>query len=606
MTRWLTTALFAGAFLIAVSQAAADVRVTSHPYVRAGGGSDLTIASCSSTASDPEPDAAVPEPGDEGAALRQQNEPAAAVDPSNPRHMTAGSNDYCTSATIGDVWAGFYYSADGGGTWTDSLLPGYPTDTSTPGQASPLFGLVSGAGDPSQAWDLDGHLYYAGIAFNRVRPANGSIWLARYSWPGASAAPTYEFTSLVSRGTPTAFGIGHFEDKVMVEVDRGVDSPYEGNVYICWTRYTSSASNNFVEFVRSTDGGHTFTRQKLSSGIHGNQFCDVTVTRDGTVFVGWEQYAFRNGRQTDAVAWAKSTDGGRSFTKPGIAATFTPWIPQDSGSGECGDGPLACPSGYVFHRGGTAVRITSDPTADGDPDAAYVVYDAIVPGTEAPTGTTYGTVSPGIGGQIGVFLVGTTNGGTTWSEPALIDPQPTGHQYFPDIDADGGSLHAMWQDSRFDCAAGPPGRDFTAVPVANLWVAANPPGSVSCEDPPGSDTAGLTTMYAVSSDGGANWESEPVADALTMPQYEQFGARDDAFFGDYNFISAESGTVLIDWTDQRDTIPGDDPRYTNGDGTDGFDVDMCVVETAPGVFSGNRCPNSGGLDQNIYGAIVVP
>jgi hypothetical protein len=110
----------------------------------------------------------------------------------------------------------------------------------------------------------------------------------------------------------------------------------------------------------------------------------------------------------------------------------------------------------------------------------------------------------------------------------------------------------------------------------------------------------------VSPDGGANWESEPVADALTMPQYEQFGARDVPFFGDYNYISAESGVVLIDWTDQRDTVPGDDPRYTNGDGTDGFDVDMCVVETAPGVFSGNRCPNSGGLDQNIYGAIMVP
>jgi hypothetical protein len=102
---------------------------------------------------------------------------------------------------------------------------------------------VSGAGDPSQAWDLDGHAYYAGIAFNRNRPANGSIWLARYNWPAAAAAPQYEFTSLVSRGTPTAFGIGHFEDKVMVEVDRGVDSPYQGNVYICWTRYTSSGSN---------------------------------------------------------------------------------------------------------------------------------------------------------------------------------------------------------------------------------------------------------------------------------------------------------------------------------------------------------------------------
>jgi hypothetical protein len=108
-------------------------------------------------------------------------------------------------------------------------------------------------------------------------------------------------------------------------------------------------------------------------------------------------------------------------------------------------------------------------------------------------------------------------------------------------------------------------------------------------------------MYAVSPDGGANWSSQAVAEALTMPQYEQFGARDVPFFGDYNYISAESGVVLIDF--QRDTVPGADPRYTDGDGTDSFDVDMWVVETEPGVFSSNQCPNSGGLDQNIYGAV---
>jgi hypothetical protein len=91
-----------------------------------------------------------------------------------------------------------------------------------------------------------------------------------------------------------------------------------------------------------------------------------------------------------------------------------------------------------------------------------------------------------------------------------------------------------------------------------------------------------------------------------MPQYEQFGNRDIPFFGDYNYISAVGSTVLLDWTDTRDTVPGTDPRYTNGDGTDGFDVLQCRTETSPGVWSADTCPNAGGLDQNIYGAVVTP
>ena len=58
----------------------------------------------------------------------------------------------------------------------------------------------------------------------------------------------------------------------------------------------------------------------------------------------------------------------------------------------------------------------------------------------------------------------------------------------------------------------------------------------------------------------------------TMPQYEQFGNRDVPFFGDYNYVDSAAGSVLMNWTDERETVAGVDPRYTNGDGTDGFDV----------------------------------
>ena len=633
MRHGLTIALCAVAALSVAGPALADVEISDQTYVRHDGGTDVTIASCSS-------DANTTTAGGE----RQQNEPAAAVAPNNPAHMTAGANDYCTVPSTTDAWAGFYYSSNGGASWTNSLLPGYPTDTSAAGQASPLYRFVAAAGDPVQAWSTTGKLYYGGIAFNRARPNNGSIWLARYDWPMVATAPRYEFTTLVSRGVP---GSGPFEDKVQLEVDKGVASPHAGNVYMCWARF-QGAGNNSVQVARSTDGGRTFDIQKVSEGVHGSQFCDIAVTRNGTVFVAWRQFEFSPGASTvqnDAVAWVKSTDGGRSYSKPAVATTFTHWdltdhfgAPAAAGQAlfdaclaadytvgacragpeprndarDCGDGPLLCQSGYVFHRAATQVRIAADPNgAPATADDAYVVYDASVPTSLTPTGTSYGTIESGVGSQASIYFVKTTNGGATWTggtggaDATRIDAWPVGHQFFPDIDAEGGVLHAVWQDSRSDCATGPAGGDFRTVPIANDAVSTNPPGGVSCAGTAlaNPDGAGVITRYATSSTFGASWTAETVSTAVTMPQHEQFGNRDVPFFGDYNYIDAVGATVLMDWTDHREVREGPDPRYPI-DGVDGFDVFQTRVCTGTPLTCGaDTTPNAGGLDQSIFGAV---
>jgi len=588
-----------------------DVKVTDRPYARFDGLTDAATTACTAN-------------------NRQQNEPSAAVAPHDGDLMVSGANDYCTVPTFGGTWAGFYYSNDAGATWSNSLLPGYPTDTTPKGRASPLFGLANNAGDPVQAWDNDGHVYYAGIAFNRARPANGSLWVARYDW-SSGPAPKYEFTTLAARGTPSPIFLGLFHDKIMMEVDRGADSPHDGNVYACWARFTASGPNNGIFLVRSTDGGLTFSNpQKISDNIHGSQFCDIAVTSDGTVFVAWRQFEFmpdRGQRQDNAVAWVKSTNGGAKFTKPAIAAPFLGWdagdqtaAPADYGAAkyeaclagdgtlgpcagpdpqatarDCGDGPFTCQSGYVFLRADTQVRITADP--NGDPDEVFVVYDASVPGTETATGTTYGTMGSGTGSQASVYFIRTTNGGGSWTSPSRIDPQATGHQFFPDIDAADGVLHAVYHDSRIDDSTGPAGGDYRTVPISNQWVADNPPGAVS-------SGPGLETFYGTSLDGGASWTTTLVSSVAQMPQYEMFGNRDVPFHGDYNYISAADGRVFMAWTDTRDVVAGTDPRYPV-DGGDGFDVLQCRVQDDDGVWGDDTCPDSGGLDQNIYGAVLL-
>jgi hypothetical protein len=598
----------AAAFALAAS---ADVKITDQGYVRHDGGSDVTIANCNSEASDPTPDGAPPG-GDgtiEGSGERQQNEPTAAIDPVNPMHMTAGANDYCAVQTVGDAWAGFYYSPNGGASWTNSLLPGYPTDTSDAGKLSPLFRFVGGAGDPVQAWDRAGNLYYAGIAFDRVRPVNGSIWLARYHWPMVATSPTYEFTTLVSKGTPTPFGIGHFEDKVEVEADKGAASPFQGNVYVCWARF-SGAGNNFVELATSTDGGKRFRIQKISESVHGNQSCDIGITRTGTVFVGWRQFDFTPGedvpqKQHDAVVWVKSTNGGRSFTKPAVAFEFTHFDMTDRGlSGgrarDCGDGPLACQSGYVFGRVDSGPRLAADPVG-GDGDEAYVVVEATVPGSETATGTTYGTVANGTGSQGSIYFSRTTNGGASWSAPTRVDPQAKGNQFYPDVDIDSGTLYAVYHDSRNDNASGPPGTagDFRTVPFGNVWVG-GAAGSVA--------GLGLETWYSSSTDGGATWSHAKASAVQYLDNYEQFGNRDVPFFGDYNYVDVDGAKVLMNWTDSRETVGGTDPRYDDpavapDNGTDGFDVIQCRIFSG-GAWSADNCANAGGLDQNIFGLVI--
>jgi hypothetical protein len=149
------------------------------------------------------------------------------IDPTNPT-WRCELNDYCDT-DLGGGWMGLAYSPDQGESWTPSKIPGYPSDTSAEGAASPLHGRQLEAGDPLLAFDNDGNLLAGGIAFNRVNPQNGDVWVASYaSTPHPSGYPKdYLRTVVVGQGTPALAGI--FQDKPELEVDR-TGGPHDGNV----------------------------------------------------------------------------------------------------------------------------------------------------------------------------------------------------------------------------------------------------------------------------------------------------------------------------------------------------------------------------------------
>ncbi len=87
-----------------------------------------------------------------------------AIDPRNPSIIVAGAQDYnlqCCSASA-HRWHGYYRSTDGGQTWSDGLLPGFPGDNSPQGLSS-LLHRSNATSDPVLTFDNHGNVYYAGL-----------------------------------------------------------------------------------------------------------------------------------------------------------------------------------------------------------------------------------------------------------------------------------------------------------------------------------------------------------------------------------------------------------------------------------------------------------
>jgi len=461
------------------------------------------------------------------------------------------------------------------------------------------------------AWDNHGRLFAGSeSSTNPEKPTQtfGDVWVGTYENPngpgGATLNDGKEFkTSVdVAEGSAAPNLLGKFHDKTSIEVDR-TGGQCDGNVYFAWARFTGGGSNGFnssIYFVRSTDHGRTFSSpMKLSQTVHDIQFPDISVTGDGHVYVTYRQFAdVRSNQPTDAIAYNASTDCGASFSAPHLVQTFEPYDPTDLSSGtvvgECGDAADACDSGYTFMRGGTQVRATAD-QQDKLHDYIYVLYDPSIPGTEVPSGTTYGSIvsedlpdkyHQNMGSQSGIYffrLDGATGDHTT---PVLIDDPRThgGLQRFPDISVDAGSMHAIWWDSRNDTTCYSPAR-----PLGN------------CAD--GKTTASLDAYGASAPTSTRIWSaSSRLSSVSSNPNYEQFSGRTVPFGGDYLYISSVGTFSYGVWTDWRNTVQGTDPRETPEDEDAATsDVHQCRTQNPDGSFTRDTCPWEGGLDQNIYG-----
>jgi len=616
----LTLSLAGG---VAGSTPAVDVRLTNDTAATGGYVSNYTAVTGT-----PYTDATLTECSH---ARGRQNEPAVAVDPRNTDVLVGSSNDYCGTYNdgvdtdgapipAGPIWLGYYRSQNGGETFQSSLVPGYPDDTSPYAALAKI--RTASAGDPVLAWDAEGRLFAGSESSDDpagTKKTFGDVWVATYVNPAGPSGATindgkqFAGSVVVAKGSSAPNLLGIFNDKTAIEADR-TQSQCHDTVYFANSRFAGNAGGSNIYVYRSTDHGKSFSHGTLvTKNVNDVQDPDLAVTADGHVFITFDATIHRANRDVDVIMYAESRDCGATFAPARTLLTVKGYDVQDvnaeapiakspaddrieadreaagSTARDCGDGADHCASGYTFFRLTTSTRSTADQYSSPNDHSVYVVYHATIPGTEISSGTTFGSAGPGVGSQAGAYFVRLDGATGAHTAPTLIDPTDStlsrGHQVWPDISADGGTLHVLWWDSRND----------------SCYSRTRPIGN--CADR--SVVRALDIYGTASADGGATWASATrVSDVTHAPNLEQFSGRTIPFAGDYLWITSFGSFSYGTWTDQRDAVTGVDPRETAADDEDGADVHQCRSLLGDGSYTGDTCPRAGGLDQNIYGDVT--
>lgn len=309
------------------------------------------------------------------------------INPTNPLNLAAGANlDY------------YYYSMDGGLTWTEGNL------------TSPL-GVY---GDPCVIFDADGNLYYGHLS----NPASGS-WLDRIVVQKSTNGG-------ISWNSGAGIGLNppKDQDKEWLAADF-TNSPYHNNLYVAWTEFDEYASpdpndSTRILFSRSTDSGNSWS-QPVRISDTGGDCIDSDNTVEGAVpAVGPNGEIYISWAGPLGIMFDKSTDGGVTFGED-IFVTSQPggWDFNISGIYRCNGLPVtACDISNSAYQGNIYVLWSDQRNGVNDTE---------------------------------VFLIKSTDGGQTWGNTVRVNNDTTSRQqFFPwmTIDPITGFIYVVFYDRR--------------------------------------------------------------------------------------------------------------------------------------------------------------
>ncbi len=372
------------------------------------------------------------------------NETSIAINSLNPDVVAAGSNI-----------SYFYWSTNRGATWQQKQL------TSTLGVW----------GDPCLIYDHRGYLYYGHLSNPTVGYWIDRIVVQRSTNNGS----TWNDGAGVGLTPPKN------QDKEWLAAD--YHSPlYKGNIYMAWTEFDNYGSgaisdSSRILFSRSTDAGLTWMTAVKISDRSGDCIDEDNTVEGAVPAVGPNGEVYIAWTGPYGILFDRSLDGGQTFgTDKFVTAHPGGWDFNIPGIYRCNGLPITvCDTSRSPHRGNIYINWSDQGSGSGNTD---------------------------------VFIVRSTDGGDTWSQPIRVNDDNTSrHQFFNwmTVDQATGVLYCVFYDRR-----------NTTLNNTDVFVAR-------------------------SADGGLTWQNFKVSET-------SFNSSSSVFFGDYSGITAYQGRVYPIWT----------------------------------------------------------
>jgi hypothetical protein len=330
------------------------------------------------------------------------NETPVIVNPKNAQQILTGGNDLtCLSATS------FYASSDGGTTWNSFCR-------------KPSKGNNSGGGDPIVAYDLKGNSYIGGIDFGGPKPPTIGLQKSTNNgktWGSPFTSVKYLFT-------------GGFVDKPWLQIDINPKSKFANSLYVSATQIDGS-NNSEISVSNSHDAGKTWKTVAVDPlQTYPNfvdQFSDLAVGADGTVFVTWLRCPASSGQcggQKSSFYISESKDGGKTWSKPSKMFNIT------LAGGSCG---------FYGCLPNTNERVSDIPAVDIDNSNG------------AHKGNLYVTYYTWTGTYMQVRVATSKDGGKIWTTKAVAPASNNHDQFFPWLSVSKtGIVGVSWLDRRND------------------------------------------------------------------------------------------------------------------------------------------------------------